>query len=285
MIMNFKDKINEKSEILLSVVMAVYNSDKFLCESIESVLSQTYPHFEFIIVNDNSSDTSEIIIQKYAAKDKRIVYLTNEVNSKQSETRNKAIKIAKGGYIVVVDSDDICVLNRFEKQLHYFIRNPDCDVLGSSYCLFYDDKVDECKSVVSASVSDIYDGKPLVHNPTCMIKREVFLNHGYYESKYDNAEDYELWSRWFSQGVIFHNLPEVLYKKRIHEGCVSVSRIKHQLYLMLKINIIALYKYHRRFTLAGYLRLLEQFFYFIYLGLRLDRIYRRTKPLDRVRDK
>ena len=265
MIMNVENKINEKPEILLSVVMPVHNGEKYLRKAIESVLSQTYAHFEYIIVNDGSKDNSEIIIKEFQQHDSRIRYIKLERNSGISNALNVGIKASQGEYIVRMDCDDINHAERFLKQLTYFKDHyAEVDVLGSWFCLFYDDTADECKSV-PVSASDLYDGKPPVHHPTCMIKRSIFFNYGNYNSKYDNAEDFELWSRWSSQGVLFHNLSEDLYKKRIHEGCVSVSRIKHQLYLMIKINIIALYKYHRRFTLAGYLRMLEQFSYFIYL--------------------
>lgn len=67
-----------------------------------------------------------------------------------------------------------------------------------------------------------------------MIKRSIFYSYGFYDSKYDNAEDVELWFRWFSQDVYFDNISEVLYKKRNHSGSVSISNIKPQIYLMLK---------------------------------------------------
>lgn len=268
--------MNIKDNPLVSIVMAVYNTDKYLKESIESILSQTYSNFEFIIINDASSDKSESIIRNYAKKDVRIIYLENKVNSKQSKTRNIAINKANGKYIAIVDSDDVCLHDRIEKQVYFLNKNPDVDVLGSSYCLFYNN-INESNGVVSASMNDLYDGKPPVHNPTCMIKKEIFDKYGYYDSKYDNAEDVEMWFRWFSQGVRFDNIPEVLYKKRIHSGCVSVGRIKHQIFLLLKINITAIVKYHMKFTRKGYLYVLEQFLYLIYLLLRLDRIYVKDK--------
>ena len=271
-----------ETQKFVSVVMATYNSEKYLPESIQSVLAQTHAHFELIIVNDNSSDGSDAIIEKFAKDDDRIVHISNDRNLRQSGARNKAIKISRGEFIVIVDSDDICLPNRLERQLSYFSEHPDCDVLGSYYSNFFGSKVDECKSVVTANTEDIYDGKPMVHNPTCMIKRTIFHTHGFFNSKYDDAEDYELYSRWFSKGVNFDNLTEVLYTKRIHENCVSLSNIEHQIYLMLKINLIALFKYRRRFTKAGYFRMLEQLLRFIYLSLHLDKIFRGSSALERI---
>ncbi len=275
---NNKEKAT--SDPLLSVVMATYNNGKYLYESIESVLSQTYARFEFIIINDGSYDNSESIIQEFAKKDKRIIYIKNAVNLGQSEARNKAIKVAKGNFIVIVDSDDICPPDRFEKQVRYFRKNPDTDILGSSYCLFLNASPEQCKAVVSADSSDIHDGKPPVHNPTCMMKRSLFADYGYYDSNYDHAEDVELWFRWFSQGVRFENMPEVLYKKRLHAGSVSVFMLKRQVYLMFKINLIALIKYHIRFNARGYRRVLEQFLYLVYLFFGLNKIYvKGNKPI------
>jgi glycosyltransferase involved in cell wall biosynthesis len=275
-------KVNSQTQTFLSVVMATYNSDKYLAESIQSVLSQTFENFELIIVNDNSSDSSDQIIKSFAEQDHRIVHLSNDWNMRQSASRNRAIENAKGEFIIIVDSDDICMPERLERQLNYFSDHPECDVLGTSYSIFFDTKVNECQSVVSANIDDIYGGQPLVHNPTCMIKRSVFVSHGSFNSKYDDAEDYELWSRWFAQGVNFNNLPDVLYKKRIHEDCVSLTKIKRQLYLMLKINLIALFKYRRRFTKAGYFRMIAQFLRFIYLTMHLDTILRGSTALERV---
>lgn len=274
--------MTNQTQTFVSVVMATFNSEKYLAESIQSVLCQTHENFELIIVNDNSSDLSDEIIRGFAEKDHRIVHLSNHRNMRQSATRNRAIEIAKGEFIVIVDSDDICLSDRFEKQLNHFSDHPECDVLGTSYSIFFDTKVDECQSVVSANIDDIYGGKPLVHNPTCMIRRSVFTVHGSFNSKYDDAEDYELWSRWLAQGVIFNNIPDVLYKKRIHGDCVSLTKIKRQLYLMLKINLIAIFKYRRRFTRAGYFRMVAQFLRFIYLSMHLDTILRGSTALDRI---
>jgi glycosyltransferase involved in cell wall biosynthesis len=263
--------MTNQSQTFVSVVMATHNHESYLSEAIRSVLSQTHTNFELIIVNDNSTDTSAEIISQFAKDDERIVCITNDQNLRQSESRNKAIRASKGVYIAIVDSDDISIPDRIARQLDYFSAHPDCDVLGSSFCLFFDAKVDDCESVVMGNTDDIYDGKPLVHCPTVMIKRSIFDTYGFFNSKYDDAEDYELWSRWFSKGVVFNNISEVLYKK-----------MKHQIFLMLKINLIALLKYRRHFTKAGYSRTLAQLLRLVYLSLRLDTIFRRSSAFDRM---
>lgn len=270
-------------ETSLSVVMPVYNGEKYLAESIESVLGQTYRAFEFIIVDDGSSDATKRIIEDYQSRDSRIRAIHLGRNGGISNALNTGIKSAKGDYIVRADCDDINDADRFSRQLMYFQEHSsDIDVLGAYFCLFFNDQPNECEPV-PVRVSDLYSGKPPVHHPTCMIRRETFLRYGFYRSEYDNAEDYELWSRWVSKGVRFENMPDILYRKRIHGGCTSVSRIRHQNYLMLKVNIKALLVYRRRFSVSGYKRILEQFFYWIYLGMGLDRVYTRSGLKDKLK--
>ncbi|MDA1169095.1 MAG: glycosyltransferase [bacterium] len=274
-----------KGAPLVSVVMPVYNGQKYLAEAIESVLNQTYSIFEFIIVDDGSSDKSKMIIEKHERSDSRIQYIGLKRNGGISNALNIGIKAAKGEYVARMDCDDIIPPERFLKQVAYFQKHfTDVDVLGTYFCLFQNGLIDVCREV-PAYAGDVYNGKPPVHHPTCMIKRRTFLDHGYYNSKFNNAEDVELWFRWFSQGVKFHNIPQVLYRKRIHEGSVSISKMSHQIYLLLRINIIAISKYRMRFSAKGYLRILEQTLYLVYLFLRLDRFYVRDKSIYHLKRK
>lgn len=283
--MNFKDAINTINSPLLSVVMPVYNGEQYLGEAIKSVLAQTYSNFEFIIINDGSNDDTELIIKNYQWKDPRIKSINLKQNGGISNALNVGIDFAHGDYIVRMDCDDIITTDKFSRQVEYFREHKEkVDVLGSYFCFFYDNSIDRCK-MVPAYAHDVRNGKSPVHHPTCMIRRNIFQKYGKYNSKYDNAEDVEMWFRWYSQGVKFDNIPEVLYKKRIHEGSVSVARVKNQTYLLLKINIIAIFKYRIGFTVSGYKHVIEQFLYFIYLVLRLDRIYVRKKSVYAMKRK
>lgn len=277
--MTFVQKTLSKADPLLSVVMPVYNGEKYLAEAIESVLSQSYSHFEFIIIDDGSTDGTELVVSEYVKKDARIRYLKLEKNAGISNALNIGIKFSKGEYVVRMDCDDIACPDRFSKQWQYFRENAaSTDILGSYFCLFYDESPNECMTIPVSS-RNFHDGNSPVHHPTCMIKRDIFFQHGWYDSEYDNAEDVDLWFRWFAKGVRFSNLEEVLYKKRVHKGSVSVSRIKHQVYIMLKINLKAIFKYRIKFTVRGYLRIFEQALYLIYLSLSLNKIYARGKKV------
>ena len=114
----------------ISVVMPVYNAEAFLEEAIESILDQTFPNFEFIIVDDASTDNSSKIIKDYLKLDKRIVLLSNEKNLGIAETRPKGTKYAKGKYIAVADADDNSISTRFAKQHDYLESNSECGGVG-----------------------------------------------------------------------------------------------------------------------------------------------------------
>src|SRR5690606_41587461 len=110
--------------------MSVFNTAKYVGEAIESVLKQTYTNFEFIIVDDASTDNSLEIIRKYESQDPRVIVITNEVNLGISKSRNRGLAIARGEYMANMDSDDINMVDRFELQVNHFASNPDTLVLG-----------------------------------------------------------------------------------------------------------------------------------------------------------
>lgn len=114
----------------VSVVMPVYNSEKYLKESIESILNQSYSDLEFIIINDGSTDNSFKIIKEYAKLDKRINVISRE-NKGIVYSLNEAIRLAKGEYIARMDADDISAPKRIEKQISFLKSHRDIDILGT----------------------------------------------------------------------------------------------------------------------------------------------------------
>ncbi len=203
----------------ISVVMPVYNGEKYLREAIESVLNQTFTNFEFIIVNDGSKDKTEEIIQSYA--DERIVYINNGGNLGLSKSFNKAILVARGEYIARMDADDVSVPKRFERQRAFLQRHPHVDIVGSSLEFIdesgkhlgrYDKQVDHLDIKFSSLFST-----PMMH-PTVMGKATIFKSHHYNEGLH-NSEDYELWSRLlFQTQTHFANIhePLLLYRTFPH---------------------------------------------------------------------
>ena len=123
-----------KKNIKISVVMAVYNGEKYLRSAIDSILSQTYIDFEFIIIDDCSTDNTANILESYT--DSRIQIIRNEKNLRLPASLNKGLKIAKGKYIARMDADDIAMPDRFEKQVKYLEAHQEVAVIGGSFQVF-----------------------------------------------------------------------------------------------------------------------------------------------------
>lgn len=200
--------------VLISVVMPVYNSQQYLSEAIESILNQTFSNFEFIIINDGSTDKSEEIILSYT--DKRIVYIKNATNLQIVESLNKGLSIAKGKYIARMDADDISLPQRLKKQFLFMEKNPNIAVLGSWYETFGDSHeiFRPLPSDCEIKTKLLFDS-PFSH-PTVMF-RASSLMHFSYTNQYNKAEDYALWIS-MSPTCTFANLPEVLLMYRYHQN-------------------------------------------------------------------
>lgn len=214
---------NKSSKImdnpLLSIVMPAYNSERFVAQAIESILKQSFRDFEFIIINDGSTDKTEEIINSYT--DPRIVYLKNESNLGLSKSYNRGIDAARGKYIARMDADDVSMPKRFERQIQFLEKRPQVDIVGSSLQFIDEDgerrgtwqrQIDHIDIKFSALFST-----PMMH-PTIMGKTEVFKSHHYNEGL-SNSEDYELWSRLlFSTNTHFANIrePLLLYRTYPH---------------------------------------------------------------------
>ena len=225
-----------KENPLVSVVMPAYNSEKYISEAIESILSQTFKDFEFIIIDDGSSDRTWEIIQEYAKKDERIRCVKNEKNLNVSQTRNKGIDLSRGKYIVWADSDDISLPHRIEKQLNFMETNPDVGLCGS-FMEFFGDF--EKESVRKYSDKDeilrklIFRQNP-VAQPACIMRIDILKKSGGYPDL-SLSEDLYI---FFKMGEIskFSNIQEVLVKYRVHSGSLTNSRLKNMELITIKIR-------------------------------------------------
>jgi glycosyltransferase involved in cell wall biosynthesis len=236
----------ESKNPLISVLMPVYNGAEFLAEAIDSILQQTYGHFEFLIINDGSTDASELIIESY--DDPRIVYVKNEVNQGLIYSLNKVIGLSKGKYIARMDADDVSNASRFEKQVAEFERDMTLVVCGSFIKTFGNGKVDFVNHIPVTHpqiVSSVFYRCPFAH-PTVMIRKDSLLKlEEFYREDYKHSEDYDLWSRLVFLGTC-KNIPEFLLNYRVHGRQVStvfeelkyisVSRIQYNLLIQIGIN-------------------------------------------------
>ncbi len=209
-------------KLLISVVMSVYNSEKYLSESIESVLNQTCANFEFIIINDGSTDSSLHIIQNYMQDDERIV-LVNQENKGLPFSLNEGIEKAKGKYIARMDADDISLPTRFEEQIKFMEKNLEIGICGTWAEVFGEKKKsrilkhpithDEMKAKLLYTVC-------FAHPTVFMRKRVLDENKLRYNLDYLNAQDYELWSK-ISEVTVMGNIPKVLLRYRLNENSIT----------------------------------------------------------------
>lgn len=218
---------NEKP--LVSVVMPAYNAEKTIKEAIESILNQTYKNFEFIIVNDGSTDRTLNIIESYAKKDRRIAVLNNGKNCGIAATRNNGTKKAKGKYIAVHDADDISLPDRLEKQKEFLEKNPAVGVVGS-FLEIFDDKTKRIIGVRKYPKEDKKLRKMIffvcpIAQPAAMIRKEAFDKIGFYDEKYPPSEDIDLWFR-IGEKYKFSNIQKSLVRYRYNPKSATGSRTK-----------------------------------------------------------
>ncbi|MGV3216514.1 glycosyltransferase family 2 protein [Clostridium perfringens] len=211
--------------MIVSVVMSVYNGEKYLKESIESILNQTYKNFEFIIINDGSSDGSERIINEYRKKDSRIKIINNIKNKGLIYSLNKGIEESSGKYIARMDADDIALTNRLEKQVEFMESNPELVMSGTEAYFFidglklikrkYNAIIDENKIKATLIFSSCF-----VH-PTVIMRRDILIDNNLrYKEEYKHAEDYGLWCEISSKYKV-SNLEEPLLKYRVVKNSIT----------------------------------------------------------------
>ncbi|MEO0132855.1 MAG: glycosyltransferase [candidate division WOR-3 bacterium] len=207
--------------------MPAYNAEKYISEAIESILNQTFKDFEFIIVDDASTDKTWEIIQEYARKDERIKSLKNDINMKIAKTLNYGIQHASGLYIARMDADDISLPERFELQVNFMNNNPDVVVLGGGMIIIDEDGKPISKRSYYSNDEEIrrhiFLFSPFCH-PTIFIRKDAFDNTGGYDPYYESAEDYELYSRLGRLGK-FANLKEFIIKYRLTPNSVTAKKI------------------------------------------------------------
>jgi glycosyltransferase involved in cell wall biosynthesis len=211
----------------VSVVMAVYNGEKYVHESIDSILCQTFDDFEFIIINDASTDITPEILRSY--KDPRIIILNNPENIGLTRSLNRGLKFARGEYIARMDADDISLPNRFECQVAYLDAHLEVGLLATSF-LFIDESGND-KMISRPATDQQFKEKLMKGNQFChgvvMFRRACIDKIGGYREEYRYAQDYDLWLRIMEKyGVA--SLDEVLFKYRINFSSISVTRLAKQ---------------------------------------------------------
>jgi glycosyltransferase involved in cell wall biosynthesis len=202
--------------------MPAYNAAPYLDEAVTSILNQTFRDFEFIIVNDGSTDDTSVILAKYEQSDPRIKVYHQE-NEGTFAARNRGCRLARGKYIATMDADDVSLPRRFERQLEYFQKYPEIGILGTWVY-----KVDQngslrgtwCPSTNAKMLQWTLFFGVCVSAPSVLMRREVIEKVDFYRRGPIGVEDIDLWLR-ASSVTEFGNVPEVLLKYRAWEGNTS----------------------------------------------------------------
>lgn len=210
----------------ISVLMPIYNAEKYLHESIDSILNQTYQNFEFIIINDGSTDGSADIVRSY--KDPRIIFVDNPKNSGLVAVLNQGLDMAQGEFIARMDADDISLQSRLEKQIKFMKKHKDVGICGTFFHIFGNQINRIEKKKLLPSLKDMLKTSPVGH-PTVMMRKSVLNKyHLRYDPRYKYAEDYELWTRAIKYTKIA-NLKDVLLNYRWSGDNVSITHNSEQL--------------------------------------------------------
>ena len=211
---------------LVSVVLPVYNGEKYLAVAIDSILAQTFKNFELIIIDDGSTDGSQQLLKEYEQLDRRVRLILRE-NRGLATTLNDSIDLAHGVWIARMDQDDIALPHRLERQLEW-LNVTGADISGSWIKRFgtSDKRVLELRQTDEAIKMEMLFCSPFAH-PTVMMRTTLVKQLGY-DSAWEKAEDYDLWERAIEAGWKMTNVPEVLLLYRIHAKQISTQTANQQ---------------------------------------------------------
>lgn len=253
----------------VSIVLPVYNGERYLKESIESILNQTYSNWELIIVNDCSTDSTSEIINSYAKKDNRIKIINNDTNLKLPKSLNVGFDSATGEYYSWTSDDNMYKENAIEYMVNFLNENPNADLISCNF-----NYIGEKNDFVSALEIEKRTPKNLLYINdigACFMYRASIANKvGEYDANMFLAEDYDYWMRIASTGNIAYS-SEILYLYRSHENSLSLTRVQEVKKIAKKARRKNLYNLAKRLS--------KNFFHYIFLVLGVLYDDLKMKPL------
>ncbi len=236
--------------------MPVYNASRFLKESIDSVLRQTYSHFELILINDCSKDDSYEIMKSYQTVDSRVRVFSNDENKGVSYTRNFGVSKAQGEYIALIDSDDMWVDDKLQKQMELIEKYPDTDICftGSAFV-----DTNSIRSDFVFKVPTQVDYKTLLKQnviscSSVLIKKELLIK---YPMAHDNMhEDFAVWLSVLKSGGVARGINEPLLIYRVDRNSKSGNKFKslmmgYRVYKFMGINFFMRCYYMMSYIVRG----------------------------------
>lgn len=228
---------------LVSVVMSVYNeAESHLKEAIDSILNQALRDFEFIIVDDGSTNGTPEVLKHFSRQDRRVKIITNPKNIGLTRSLNKAIKIAKGKYIARQDADDISLPERLKRQVEFMEKNSKVALLGTAFLEMSPQGEIIGQKTPPTSNSELQrvliKYNPFLHSSVLM-RKEALAVVGPYDESFLRAQDYELWFR-IAQKYQIANLTQALIIKRYSQKMISLAKEREQIFWAQKARTRAL---------------------------------------------
>jgi glycosyltransferase involved in cell wall biosynthesis len=225
--------------ITISIILPVFNAEKYLLECLQSIENQTYINWELVIINDGSTDNSHQIIVDFIQKvSNQVQYFHLEINKGLPYCLNLGIQHAKGEYIARIDADDVMMEERLQKQVDFLEKHKSVGIIGS-YAIDINELGNPIELFTVAERNQILKENlftvcPFIH-PSVMFRTHILINCIGYQNKYRYAEDYDLWFR-LANITQFANLPEPLIKRRIHNQQITFSKKGHYDTLRVKFD-------------------------------------------------
>lgn len=217
--------------MLVSVVIPVFNGERYLDQAVESVLAQTHSDFELIIVDDGSSDDSANIAERRARRDAR-VRLLRQPNGGVAAARNTGLEAARGEWVACLDHDDLMLPHRLERQIAFIAAHPEVKLFGS-VCEYINERGRPCGHTVSAPLRSRADLDALLAkgrligltHPSVIMHRETIRALGGYDPAMEPAEDLDLWMRVAQAGHLVLQDDEVLTRYRVHGRSITGGQV------------------------------------------------------------
>jgi glycosyltransferase involved in cell wall biosynthesis len=219
---------------LITVLLPAFNAEQYIEEAVQSILDQTYPHFELLVFDDGSTDRTLNILKNF--KDDRLKVYPSKKNQGYVYHLNQGIKLAKGKYIARMDADDYSYPKRFALQINYLEKNPQVGLAGT-----WIKTTGRSHRIVryprhSSSIKILLNFYCTFAHPTVMMRKSVLTkNHLFYKASFTPSEDFELWSR-MQEVTMMANIPKVLLRYRMHEGQIGIRKNQKLLEAMQRIQ-------------------------------------------------
>ncbi len=216
----------------VSIIMGVFNGEKRIQKSINSIITQSFKDWEFIICDDCSTDNTYEKLLSISKQDSRVKIIRNKKNMSLAFTLNECLKEAQGEYIARQDDDDLSEENRLEKQVLFLDSHPEIDLV-STWAKVINNNQETWSYICHSAkptINDLIRGSCLVHPAVMIRKKTMCALNGYNASKKAlRVEDYELWFRFFEKGFKCANIPEFLIRYRVDISDLKKRKFKHRI--------------------------------------------------------